>query len=182
MKNVFAFAAGLLIIFSSCNTTKELPPKEYTVNQFMDIVQINGGAFSPDETKIVYNSKATGIFNAYEIDLKAGAEKQLTTSTDNAIFSQSYFPTDDRMLYTSDKGGNEINHLYVQSQDGGVQDLIQDSTAKAQFAGWSYNKKLMYYASNSRDKKYFDLYNVQVTGGEKNIYPSTFFFSPVAIS
>ena len=176
MKNIFAFAAGLLIIFSSCNTTKELPPKEYTVNQFMDIVQINGGAFSPDETKIVYNSKATGIFNAYEIDLKAGTEKQLTTSTDNAIFSQSYFPTDDRMLYTSDKGGNEINHLYVRSQDGSVQDLIQDSTAKAQFAGWSYNKKLMYYASNSRDKKYFDLYNVQISGGETKVYPSTLIY------
>ena len=173
MKQAVALAASFVLIFSSCNAPKETPPKQYTVNQFMDIVQINGGAFSQDESKIVYNSKATGIFNAYEIDLKTGEQKQLTVSADDAIFSQSYFPTDDRVLYTSDKGGNEITHLYVRAQDGMVKDLIQDSTAKAQFAGWSYNKKLMYYSSNSRDKKYFDLYNLQVTGGETNVYPSS---------
>ena len=173
MKQAVALAASFVLIFSSCHAPKETPPKQYTVNQFMDIVQINGGAFSQDESKIVYNSKATGIFNAYEIDLKTGEQKQLTVSADDAIFSQSYFPTDDRVLYTSDKGGNEITHLYVRAQDGMVKDLIQDSTAKAQFAGWSYNKKLMYYSSNSRDKKYFDLYNLQVTGGETNVYPSS---------
>ncbi|MFM7854687.1 MAG: TolB family protein, partial [Flammeovirgaceae bacterium] len=154
MKHNWFFAFAILV--AACSTTKETPPKQYTIAQFMDIVPINGGAFSADESKIVYNSRATGIFNAYEIDLKTGQEKQLTSSTTNAIFSQSYFPSDDRMLYTSDNGGNEINHLYVRNQDGSVIDLMQDSTAKAQFAGWSYNKKLMYYSSNSRDKKFFD--------------------------
>ncbi len=158
------------ILVLGCNAPKEVTTKQYSVNQFMDIVQINGGSFSADESKIVYNSKSTGIFNAYEIDLKTGTEKQLTTSTDNAVFSQSYFPNDDRLLYTSDKGGNEINHLYVRNQDGSLVDLIQDSTAKAQFGG---NRKLMYYTSNSRDKKFFDLYNVQIAGGETKVYPTT---------
>ena len=176
MKERVSITAIFLLVFSSCNAPKEEATKQYSINQFMDIVQINGGAFSPDESKIVFNSRATGIFNAYEIDLKTGVEKQLTSSTDNAVFSQSYFPADDRVLYTSDKGGNEISHLYVRSQDGSVQDLIQDSTAKAQFAGWSYNKKLMYYSSNSRDKKFFDLYNIQLSGGETNVYPSTLLY------
>ncbi len=182
MKHKSLFLFSLLFIFISllvwkCKPSEpqEKPPKLYTVNQFMDIVQINGGSFSPDEKKIVYNSKASGIFNAYEIDLKTGEQKQLTTSADNAIFSQSYFPTDDRILYSSDKGGNEINHLYVRNQNGTIKDLIQDSTAKAQFAGWSYDKKLMYVASNSRDKRYFDLYKTQVSGAQKegDIYPTT---------
>ncbi len=104
MKTALSFCLLLCLSFSECAPSKqETAPKQYSVNQFMDIVQINGGSFSPDETKIVYNSKATGIFNAYEIDLKTGTEKQLTLSIDNAIFSQSYFPTDDRVLYTSDK-------------------------------------------------------------------------------
>lgn len=171
MKKVCLALIAVLVL--GCNAPKEVTTKQYSVNQFMDIVQINGGSFSADESKIVYNSKATGIFNAYEIDLKTGTEKQLTTSTDNAVFSQSYFPNDDRLLYTSDKGGNEINHLYVRNQDGSFVDLIQDSTAKAQFGGWSYNRKLMYYTSNSRDKKFFDLYNVQIAGGETKVYPTT---------
>ncbi|MFM8738944.1 MAG: S9 family peptidase, partial [Cytophagales bacterium] len=174
MKHFSFFTLAILV--AACSTTKETPPQQYTIAQFMNTVAINGGAFSADESKIVYNSRATGIFNAYQIDLKTGEEKQLTTSATDAIFSQSYFPSDDRVLYTSDKGGNEINHLYVRNPDGSIFDLIQDSTAKAQFAGWSYNKKLLYYSSNSRDKKFFDLYSVQISGGETKVYPSTLLY------
>lgn len=165
----------LLLCFSCSQQTEDKAKKQYTIAQFMDIVQINGGAFSPDESKILVSSKETGIFNAFEIDLKTSEKKQLTTSTDNAIFGQSYFPGDDRVIYTSDKGGNEITHIYVRNNNGSTIDLIQDSTAKAQFYGWSYDKKHMYYTSNSRDKRYFDLFKIQVQGSPKegNVYPST---------
>jgi dipeptidyl aminopeptidase/acylaminoacyl peptidase len=169
-------ATALAFTLSACSVMQQedKPKKQYTIAQFMDIVQINGGSFSPDETKVLINSKATGIFNAYEIDLKSGEQKQLTTSSDNAIFGQSYFPGDDRVIYTSDKGGNEITHIFVRNNNGSTIDLIQDSTAKADFGGWSYDKKDLYYTSNSRDKRYFDLFKVQVDGSkEGNVYPST---------
>jgi hypothetical protein len=179
MKNPIV-QVSMLFVFAcvavSCGPTEEKKPARYTIAQFMDIVQINGGAFSPDDSKVMISSKETGIFNAVAIDVKTGQQTPLTTSGDNAIFGLSYFPGDDRIVYTSDKGGNEINHLFVRNMDGSVIDLIQDSTAKASFAGWSYDKKLMYYVSNSRDKKFFDLYNVQVQAGEKNIYPSTLLY------
>lgn len=172
----FLLVIALLLLGQACSNKDEKPAiPAYTIAQFMDIVQINGGAFSPDETKLLISSKETGIFNVYEVDIATGEQKQLTQSTDNANFAQSYFPEDDRVLLTSDKGGNEITHLFVRSNDGATIDLIKDSTAKAQFYGWSYNKKLMYYASNSRDKRYFDLYKVQVDGTQKegNLYPAT---------
>lgn len=160
----------------SCGPAGEKKPAQYTIAQFMDIVQINGGAFSPDDSRLMISSKETGIFNAVAIDIKTGKQTPLTSSTDNAIYGLSYFPGDERIVYTSDQGGNEINHLFVRNVDGSVVDLIQDSTAKASFAGWSYDKKLMYYVSNSRDKRFFDLYNVQVQSGEKNVYPSTMLY------
>jgi len=160
----------------SCGAPEKKEMKLYTIQQFMDIVQINGGSFSADDSKVMINSRETGIFNAITIDIKTGQQTPLTASSDNAILGLSYFPGDDRIVYTSDQGGDEINHLFVRNQDGSVIDLIQDSTAKAQFAGWSYNKKLMYYASNSRDKKFFDLYNVQVPTGENKVYPSTLLY------
>ncbi|GCC52070.1 S9 family peptidase [Chryseotalea sanaruensis] len=165
----------LAIIWQSCSQTKEKPEiPAYTIAQFMDIVQISGGAFSPDETKLLISSKATGIFNAYEIDIATGEQKPLTSSNDNAIFAQSYFPEDGRVLFTSDRGGNEITHLFVRSNEGNTIDLIKDSTAKAQFYGWSHNKKLMYYASNGRDKRYFDLYRIQLGNEQEgNVYPAT---------
>lgn len=166
----------LALVAQACTTKPvETKPKLYTVAQFMDVVPIAGGSFSPDESKILINTRETGIFNAYEIDLKSGVKKQLTQSADNAIFAQSYFPGDDRFIYSSDKGGNEITHLYVQRPNGDVLDLITDEKAKAIYAGWSYDKKMLYYMSNGRDKKYFDLFRINVADGGKegNIYPST---------
>lgn len=181
---------AVVVVGCSVLQTEDKPKKQYTIEQFMDIVQIAGGAFSPDESKILINTKETGIFNAYEIDIATGEKKQLTKSTDNAIFAQSYFPADERIVYTSDKGGNEITHIYVRDINGAVTDLIKDTTAKASFAGWSYDRKKMYYMSNSRDKRFFDLYTVEVTDNpsEGNVYFSTLTYkndeglNPAAIS
>ena len=191
-KPFFPTTVFLVVFLVGCSTvvTEDKAPKRYTIAQFMDIVQIAGGAFSPDESKILLNTKETGIFNAFEIDLKTKEKKQLTHSSKDAIFAQSYFPSGDRFIYTSDKGGNEINHLYVRNANGSVQDLIPDSTAKASFAGWSYDKKKLYYVSNSRDKRFFDLMRIQIDADqeEENIYPSSIVYQnnegldPAAIS
>lgn len=175
----FNFISGmglLLLLVWSCSgpASEEKAPKQYSISQFMDIVQIGGSSFSPDETKILFSSKETGIFNVFEVDIESGVKKQLTNSTDNAIFASSYFPEDNRIVVRSDKGGNEITHLFVQNQDGSMNDLIKDSTAKAQFYGWSYNQKLLYYTTNGRDKRYFDLYRVQINKdqSEEKVYPT----------
>ena len=155
-----------LIVLASCSRQED-KPATYSMAEFMDIVSINGGSFSPDETKILFNSRETGIFNAVEIDLNTGEQKARTQSTTDAIMAEGYFPEDNRFLYVSDRGGNEISHIYVQNPEGNVTDLISDSTAKAVFYGWSYDRKKMYYASNSRDSRFFDLYQVKVGGNEK---------------
>lgn len=165
----------ILLFAAACAPKQEAgqKPKQYTMTQFMDVVQISGGEFSPDETKVVLSSKETGIFNAYEIDIATGEKKALTNSTTNAVFGASYFPNGDQILYSADSGGNEITHLYVRAADGTSTDLIQDRKAKAQFFGWSYDKKQLYYASNSRDKKYFDLHRMQIPdGAEGKVSPS----------
>jgi dipeptidyl aminopeptidase/acylaminoacyl peptidase len=161
----------LLLFFGvACAPKKEQTekPKQYTMTQFMDIVQIAGGAFSPDETKVLFSSKETGIFNAYEIDIASGEKRQLTHSTTDAIFANGYFPTGN-ILYSSDSGGNEITHLYeltLKDEVFRVADLRESKKAKAQFFGWSYDKRWLFYASNSRDPKYFDMYAHRSGGGK----------------
>ena len=172
-----AFVIALLVLASSCTIpqSEDKPKKLYTIAQFMDIEQITGGDFSPDDSKILISSKKTGIYNAYEIDLATNEKKQLTSSTDNAIFTQSYFPGDDRVVYTSDQGGNEITHIFVRNNDGSVIDLIKDPAAKAAFGGWSYDRRNLYYISNGRDKRFFDLHKIRIEGSPKegNLYTST---------
>ncbi len=158
----------------------ESPPAEYSIEQFMNTVQIFGSSFSPDESKILYTSKETGIFNAYEVDIASGQSTALTSSDQDYALAISYFPDDERFLFTSDQGGNEINHIYVRNVDGTVKDLIPDSTAKAQFYGWAQDDKSFFLTSNSRDPKFFDLYEVDISNTgetmEGDLYSSRLVF------
>lgn len=154
----------------------EEPPTEYTIEQFMNTIQIFGSSFSPDESKILFTSKETGIYNAYEIPVTGGDARQLTTSDDDYVVAISYFPEDERFLFTSDQGGNEINHIYVMDTDGETQDLIDDPEAKAQFYGWAGDKQSFFYTTNKRDPRYFDLYEMDISssepGSESNVFSS----------
>jgi Tol biopolymer transport system component len=127
------------------------PVKTYTIEQFMNNTKSSGNAFSPDGKKILYSSNVSGIYNAWEVPVSGGEARPLTDSKTNSVFALSYFPNDERILYSSDQGGNEINHLYMRSPDGKVSDLTPDSAAKADFAGWSFDKKSFFYRSNKRD-------------------------------
>lgn len=157
---------GLFIVFFSCSTSVEEgenPPIQYSIEQFMNITQISGGSFSSDESKILFSSKKTGIYNAFSVSIIGGEPEQLTNSEDDYARVISYFPNDDRFLFTSDKGGNEINHIFLRNTDGTTIDLISDENAKANFQGWSHDDQSCYISTNARDPKYFDLYEVDIT-------------------
>lgn len=176
MKQKILLCFIALLILHACKTGEaDKPPQLYTIEQFMDVKNIFSAGFSPNESKILLGSNETGIFNAFELNLETGEKKQLTNSAKESIYPASYFPADDRVIYTADEGGDEIDHIFVRNADGSNIDLIADTAAKANFYGWSHDKKLMYYSSNSRDKRFFDLYRVDITAkpNEKNLYPTT---------
>jgi hypothetical protein len=75
-------------------------------------------AFAPDGMSVLISSDGTGVFNAYELSLDGTPAEQLTHSEDNAVFAVSWFPSDKRILYTYDSGGNELNHVIVREEDG----------------------------------------------------------------
>ena len=58
----------------------------------------------------------------------------VTRSATDSTFAVSYFPKDDRVLFTHDKGGDEQNHLFVLDQ-GVAKDLTPGATLKASFVG-----------------------------------------------
>ena len=87
-----------------------------------------------------------------------------TRSTTNATSGISYFPDDDRFLYTADEGGNELNHVYVREPGGAVEDLTPGENLRARFVGWSGDKSHFYIMTNERDPKHFDLYRYVAAG------------------
>lgn len=179
----------LVGIVAACSTPEKESLKEYSIEQFMDVDQIFGSSFSPDDSKILLNSKQSGVYNGYSIDLETLERTQLTASEDDAQFARSYFPEDERFIFTGDQGGNELDHIFIKNTDGSELDLTPDS-AKATLYGWNNDRTAIHWTSNKRDPKYFDLYRTGVDGPSSAeggfqtevMYTNTNGFTPSAIS
>ncbi len=159
-----------LLLLAACKPKSNEPavrqPKKYNIEQFYGNISIGGGAFAPDETKILVNSNESGIYNLYEISISNQVSRQITQSKTESFFAIDYVPGTNQILYFADKGGDENDHIYLLQGDGTVQDLTPGEKEKASFYGWSKDKKAMYYISNKRDPRFFDLYKMDITKWE----------------
>jgi dipeptidyl aminopeptidase/acylaminoacyl peptidase len=169
MKIIFILAS-FSILFAGCNNNTSEKKEEtsrnvtqYSIDQFYKSSEVFGGAISGDNKKMLVTSNENGIFNVYEIDIANGLKQALTSSAKESIFANSYVPGTTNIIYNSDIGGNELSHLYLRKTTGEVKDLTPDKEEKAQFWGWSRDNKYLYYLSNKRDSKFFDLYKMDTT-------------------
>ena len=80
----------------------------------MATTAVSGASFSADEKRVLFSSNQTRHLQRL---LGAGGRRRRRrrsrTSTGDSTYAVSFFPADDRLLYTRDQGGNELNHLYV---------------------------------------------------------------------
>ena len=159
LKTLFALIT-LFLFIASC--TKTYTPTKYLIEQFYKNNRIGGGAFSDDETNLLVRSNESGIFNVYEIDIASGEKTQKTFSEKESFFAIDYLPGTNQILYSADKGGNELSHIYLMNEDGTTTDLTPGENEKASFSGWSEDKKSMYFISNRRNPKFFDFYKMNI--------------------
>ncbi len=170
MKGYFlGFFAILFLCSCQQETTNDTVPKQYTIEQFMNNTQIFGASFYPDDSRILVSSDQSGIFNAYAVPVDGSEMEALTNSKAGSVFSVSTFPEDNRILYRSDNNGNEIWHLFLRNEDGSVQELTPDSTARALFYGWAYDLKSFFYGYNKRDSRFMDIYEMDIEDFESNL-------------
>lgn len=164
----FFLTFSFLVLLVSCKeetkneTTKEREIQNYTINQFMDNESVSGGSFSSDNSKLLVSSNRSGIYNVYTIPVTGGELAPITQSDSTSYFANSYFPDDDRMLFSADNNGDEIDHIYVRDLDGDIKDITPDDGAKAEFYGWAEDDKHFYYGSNKRDPRFFDVYKMSI--------------------
>ncbi len=145
------------------------PLRRYTIAQFLGTTTYGGASFSPDASKVLTHSDATGVFNLYALPVGGGEAVALTHSTTDSAFSVGYFPDDERILYRADQGGNELDHLYVREVDGRARDLTPGDGHRAVFHGWADDERSFYLGTNERDERFFDIYEVDATTYRRNL-------------
>lgn len=137
------------------------PPRSSTVKQYaaatlLKNVSVIAAGFSHDGSKVLVSMDSSGVPNPYAIPAAGGEPQRLTTSTERQI-AVAYFPSDDRLLYTQDAGGNEQDHLYV-LEGTQPKDLTPGDQVKASFIGFDADAAWFWAATNERDPKMFDVY------------------------
>ncbi len=170
-----------VLVLACAEPIREVP--QYTIEQFYENTRVSGGSFSRDNSQLLVSSDRSGVFNAYTIPVAGGEMVPLTQSTDDAIFAVSFFPNDDRILYTQDQGGNELSHLYVRELDGSTRDLTPGEHLQANFGGWAQDLLSFFVYTNERDPSYFDLYKITADGYQRSLlYENTEGLNPGTIS
>jgi len=137
-------------------SSEQIP--EYSIEQFMDTEQIGGAGFSADGARIAYSSNRSGVYNVYAQPAEGGDPAQLTESTTDPRFFRAWFPNDDRLIFSGDQGGNELDHVYVRAPDGAVTDLTPGDGLRASFIGFSSDGDRFWISTNERDNSVFDIY------------------------
>ena len=154
-------ACGAMLAAAAVSAATAATPK-YAAEAFYKttdyLLATPDGAYSPDGSRLLITSNATGIFNVYELDLASGSQTALTNSSTNAAYAVSYFPDGMRFLYTADRGGDELNHLYVAARGADPVDLTPGDKVKAGFVGWIEGGEAFIVETNERDPRYYDLY------------------------
>lgn len=164
MKRTFLLMLIAALFLGGCKSIHppKIEVKKYTIDQFYKNESVYNAGFSHDETKILIGSNRTGIYNAFVLNIADNKLTQLTSSEKESFFPQSFFPNDNRVIYSADKGGNEISHIYLRDENGTSKDLTPGEKAKSSFYGWSRDRKSFFYTSNKRDPKFFDLYEMDL--------------------
>ncbi len=161
--SLLRFAVVLSTLPGCATVVTEPAAPIYSAETFFETTTVFGASFSHDESRVLMTSDASGVFNVYGQPVAGGPSTALTAAQDSR-FAVSYFPQDDRFLFSADEGGNELNHLYVQAPDGQPRDLTPGEKVKAAFAGWRRDDEAFFVVTNERDPRYFDLYEYQAEG------------------
>jgi dipeptidyl aminopeptidase/acylaminoacyl peptidase len=79
-------------------------------------------------------------------------------------------PNGDGAVFGKAVGGNENTQFFWMKPDGtGIKELTNIPAVRHNFGGWSDDGKRIYYASNKRDKNYFDVYSMEVASGKEEL-------------
>ena len=181
-------ALGLTACQPVAQEAKAPPPlKIYDAKAFFDTTTVSMTypstySFSADGQNLLLATDKSGVFNAVALPVSGGEPAPLTQSTTTAVFAISYFPTDDRILVSTDGGGDELNHIYVRETDGALKDLTPGTNHKADFLRWSADGQTFWITSNERDPQMFDVYAYDTATFKRKLAFQNMGYFPAAIS
>ncbi|MGH9946453.1 MAG: S9 family peptidase [Pyrinomonadaceae bacterium] len=164
-RNLSIILSALLLLFLAFAGNSQ----PYPIQQYLNIKSAGSPTFSPDGKQMVYLTNATGTSQIWAITLPGGTPKQLTNYDDNIGFVR-WLPDGSGIIFGKAKGGDENTQFYWMKPDGsGVKALTDDPKVRHNFAEISFDGKTIYYASNKRNRNFFDVYSMELATGKEEL-------------
>ena len=162
----FTFALFLLALLGAV-----VSAQNRTIQQYLNIRSASSPEFVNEGKRLMYLTNVSGTSQIWMIDLPNGKPKQITNYEDNVGFIEAS-PADDGVIFGKSRGGDENTQFFWMKTDGtGIRQLTDDPKVRHNFGGFSRDGKRIYYASNKRDRNWFDIYAMDLaTGKEEMIY------------
>ncbi len=163
------FAVTVLLCGCASLTDEVRTVPTYDIETMSKTISFSGSSFSRNGEQILLTSNESGVFNVYSLPVDGGDTRQLTFSTTNAVRGITWLD-DERFLYTSDQGGNELNHVYVGNTDVSVKpiDLTPGVKLKANFERLDRDRENLLIFTNERNPKFFDVYRYDLSSINSN--------------
>ncbi|MEO7673809.1 MAG: S9 family peptidase [Pyrinomonadaceae bacterium] len=157
-------ATALLFVLSLAVSSQN-----YTIQQYLNIKSAGSPTLSPDAKQMAYLTNTTGTSQVWMIDLPGGTPKQLTNYDDNVGFVR-WLPDGSGIIFGKARGGDENTQFFWMKPDGsGEKALTDDPKVRHNFAEISSDGKKIYYASNKRNRTYFDIYSMDIAAGKEEV-------------
>lgn len=155
-----------LLILAGCGSVY---PQNYTIQQYLNVKSSSAPSLSPDGKQMAFLSNASGTSQVWVMKLPGGEPKQLTNFDDNVSFVR-WLGDGSGMIFGKAKGGDENTQFYWMKADGtAVRALTDDPTVRHNFGVVSDDGKFVAYASNKRDRKFFDIYAMEIATGREGL-------------
>jgi dipeptidyl aminopeptidase/acylaminoacyl peptidase len=161
--------AKLTVLFAVVLIPFAAGAQTYTIQQYLNIRSCSSPTLSPDGKRLAYFTNVSGTSQIWLKDLPNGEPEQITNYNDNISFVR-WSPSGTGLLFGMAKGGDENTQFYRMSDDGkGIKLLTNDPKVRHDFGAMSEDGKTIYYASNKRDKNFFDVYSMDVSSGREEL-------------
>lgn len=125
-------------------------------------LQIHGQtapSLSPDGSRVAFSFDGTGVAQVWVEPLAGGERIQITDDTQRAGF-KAWSPVDPNLIiFGRDYGGDENWQFWSTTPRGGTPDqLLEESGVQHNWGGYSFDGRLIAYASNVRNRQFFDVF------------------------
>ncbi|HEX4205873.1 MAG TPA: S9 family peptidase [Ktedonobacteraceae bacterium] len=152
--------------------------EHYSFERYLNVRSASGASFSPDGQRLSFLTDISGVAEVWNVAISAQAARpswpEQLTFRGERVSSATYSPKADLLLVAGDIGGNERTQLFLAQGDGSTVDaLTNDLTSMHLFGGWSPDGNRIVYSSNERDARFFDVYERDITNGERKLLLSS---------